>query len=320
MEVGRFSQWQSPRGLHAGGAGHRRGLVVEVALGVVDASAVALPSSHVIPDVAESDVFVFDPLDSDEEDELDAFSRNATGATQVDREDEPLVCAGRFTPWLHTDSVAGTAINSAQPTVSICEASQASGDASQHPRFTGNRFAALQCEDTKDPLRHLGALVSPANSNISHQGWVAVIFESQRKRMRDRHSQATTVEVCPETVEVLEFDLTRSTRTSQTESLGENQLCTSRQRRLRLTWMEPETVPVNREVRAVSNLFEVWREQWARLRLGRICPEEFARNSGLQATCHCCGLPREGTSQLQCWIGCGKEPIPSMRPYNSRAH
>ena len=47
-----------PRGLHAG-PGCRRGLVVEVALGVVDASAVALPSSHVIPDVAESDALVF---------------------------------------------------------------------------------------------------------------------------------------------------------------------------------------------------------------------------------------------------------------------
>ena len=58
-----------PPGLHAGGAGHRRGLVVEVAPGVVDGSAVALPSSHVIPDVAESDVLVFDPVDSDEEDE-----------------------------------------------------------------------------------------------------------------------------------------------------------------------------------------------------------------------------------------------------------
>ena len=118
----------SPRGLHAGGAGHRGGLVVEVAPGVVDASVVALPSSHVIPDVAESDLPVFDPLDSDEEDELDALSRNATGATQVDRDDEPMVCVGRFAPWLHADSVAGTAIDSAQPTVSICEASQASGD------------------------------------------------------------------------------------------------------------------------------------------------------------------------------------------------
>ena len=77
------------------GAGCRRGLVVEVAPGVVDASAVALPSSHVIPDVAESDVPELDPLDSDEEDELDAFSRNATGATQVDRDLEPTVSVGR---------------------------------------------------------------------------------------------------------------------------------------------------------------------------------------------------------------------------------
>ena len=76
-----------PRGLHAGGAGHRIGLVVEVAPGVVDASAVALPSSHVIPDVAESDVPVFDPLDSDEEDELDALSRNATFAPVVGHAD-----------------------------------------------------------------------------------------------------------------------------------------------------------------------------------------------------------------------------------------
>ena len=63
---------------------------------------------------------VFDPMDSDEEDELDALSRNATGAsvvghadlqgpTQVDSDDEPMVSVGRFTPWLHADSVAGTA-------------------------------------------------------------------------------------------------------------------------------------------------------------------------------------------------------------------
>ena len=50
--------------------------------------------------------------------------------------------------------------------------------------------------------------------------------------------------------------------------------------------------------------------------MGRIWPEEFASNSGLQSTCHCYGLRREGTSQLQCWIGCWKEPISSMRPYN----
>ena len=69
-----------------------RGLVVEVALGVVDASAVALPSSHLIPDVAESDVLVFDPLDSHEENELDALSQNDAGGqassqghTQVDQ-------------------------------------------------------------------------------------------------------------------------------------------------------------------------------------------------------------------------------------------
>ena len=48
-----------------------------------DASAVALPSSpHVITDVeffCDASVPVFDPLESDEEDELDAFSRNVTG-------------------------------------------------------------------------------------------------------------------------------------------------------------------------------------------------------------------------------------------------
>ena len=53
---------------------HRRRLVVEVAPGVVDASAVALPS--VIPD-EESDcdasVPVFGPSDSEEEDEWDAL-------------------------------------------------------------------------------------------------------------------------------------------------------------------------------------------------------------------------------------------------------
>ena len=38
--------------------------------------------------------------------------------------------------------------------------------------------------------------------------------------MRVRHSQATTVEVCPETVEVLEFDLTRADTDEYTESFG----------------------------------------------------------------------------------------------------
>ena len=71
-----------PRGIHVG-PGHRGRLVVEVAPGVVDASAVALPD-HVI---------------SDEE--------------SVD--DEPMVSVGRV------DRVTG-----AQPTVSNCEASQAS--------------------------------------------------------------------------------------------------------------------------------------------------------------------------------------------------
>ena len=46
-------------------------MVVEVAPNVVDATAVALPGPpHVITDAVESDVPVFDPLDSDEEDEL----------------------------------------------------------------------------------------------------------------------------------------------------------------------------------------------------------------------------------------------------------
>ena len=125
-----------------------------------------------------------------------------------------------------------------------------------HPRFTGNRFAALQCEDTEDPLRHSDALVSPANSNVSHQRRFAVVLESQRKRMRVRHSQATTVEVCPETVEILEFDLTRAdTDESDTKSSGENQPCTSSE--TVEVDVEPEAVPVNREVRAVSNLFNV---------------------------------------------------------------
>ena len=48
---------------------------MEVASGVVDASAVALPSSHVIPDVAESDAPVFH-WDPDEDDEFDAFARS----------------------------------------------------------------------------------------------------------------------------------------------------------------------------------------------------------------------------------------------------
>ena len=126
-----------PRGMHAG-PGHRRRLVVEVAPGVVDASAVALPD-HVISD-GESDcdasVPVFDPLDSDEEDELDALLR--TGATQVDCDDEPMVCVGRSAPLLPADRVAG-----AQPTVSICEASQAS--ASQCGQTFGDRISGLAC-------------------------------------------------------------------------------------------------------------------------------------------------------------------------------
>ena len=92
---------------------------MEVAPNVVDASAVALPSSpHVITDVefdCDASVPVFDPLESDEEDELDALSRKVTGvpavgraalqgSTQVDNHDEPMV-SGRFTPWLHEEPV-----------------------------------------------------------------------------------------------------------------------------------------------------------------------------------------------------------------------
>ena len=99
-----------PRGLHAG-PGCRRGLVVEVAPGVVDASAVALPSSHVIPDVAESDAPVFH---WDSRNATDAFGGHADlqRPTQVDRDDEVTVSVGRVTPWLHADSVDGTAIAS----------------------------------------------------------------------------------------------------------------------------------------------------------------------------------------------------------------
>ena len=43
----------------------------------------------------------------------------------MDRDDEPMVSVGRFA-LLHADRVAGTAIDFAQPTVSICEARQAS--------------------------------------------------------------------------------------------------------------------------------------------------------------------------------------------------
>ena len=121
--VGRFSASDTPQCQVAMGstAGHRRGLVVEVAPGVVDGSAVVLPSPpHVITDVVASDVPVFDPMDSDEEDEFDAVSRNATvghadpqGPIQVDSDDEPMVSVGRFPPWLHADSVPGTAVDSA---------------------------------------------------------------------------------------------------------------------------------------------------------------------------------------------------------------
>ena len=58
-------------------AGHRRGLIVELAPNVVDASAVAL---HVITDVefdCDASAPVFDPLESDEE-EFHALSRNVT--------------------------------------------------------------------------------------------------------------------------------------------------------------------------------------------------------------------------------------------------
>ena len=88
---------------------------MEVAPGVVDATAVALPSApNVITYVVESDEPVFDPSDSDEEADLQ-------GPTLVDSDDEPMVSVGRFTPWLQADSalsVAGTAIDSAQPTFS----------------------------------------------------------------------------------------------------------------------------------------------------------------------------------------------------------
>ena len=83
---------------------------MELAPNVVDASAVALPNSpHVITDVefdCDASVPVFDPLESDEEEELDAPSRNVTsvpavgradvqGPTQVDYHDE-LFVGGRF--------------------------------------------------------------------------------------------------------------------------------------------------------------------------------------------------------------------------------
>ena len=53
---------------------------MEIAPGVVDASAVALSSPHVIPDVVESDAPVFH-WDPDEDDEFDALARS-----DVDRE------------------------------------------------------------------------------------------------------------------------------------------------------------------------------------------------------------------------------------------
>ena len=63
----------------------------------------------------------------------------------MDRADEPMVCVGRFAPRLHANSVAGTAIDSAQPIVSICEASQASGerDALGSGACPANRFFLL---------------------------------------------------------------------------------------------------------------------------------------------------------------------------------
>ena len=122
-------------------AGHRRGLVVEVAPGVVDGSAVVLPSPpHVITDVVESDVPVFDPMDSDEEDAFDALSRNATvghadpqGPTQVDSDDEPMVSVGRFTPWLHADSVPGTAVDSAMDSAVAVSRRERSGSSHEDP-------------------------------------------------------------------------------------------------------------------------------------------------------------------------------------------
>ena len=60
----------------------------------------------------------------------------------MDRDDEPMVSVGRIAPWLHADGVAGTAIDSAQPTVSICEASQASGDRDAGA-CPANRFFSL---------------------------------------------------------------------------------------------------------------------------------------------------------------------------------
>ena len=100
---------------HHGVENHRRGLVVEVAPNVVDATAVELPSSpHAsVVDALEFDFSVpaFDPMQSDEEDEFDAgvptvpgpdrdrsrardFHEEETARpTQLDGDDEPLVSA-----------------------------------------------------------------------------------------------------------------------------------------------------------------------------------------------------------------------------------
>ena len=66
-------------------ADHRRGLVVEVAPNVVDATAVVLPP----PDVVESlRVPAFDPMDSDDEFD-DAFPRDVSGGVPVEAVVEP---------------------------------------------------------------------------------------------------------------------------------------------------------------------------------------------------------------------------------------
>ena len=73
-------------------AGHRRGLVVEVAPNVVDAIAVALPRPpHVITDIMESDVPVFDPFSDERRTSLMHAHADLQGPTQVDSDDEHLL-------------------------------------------------------------------------------------------------------------------------------------------------------------------------------------------------------------------------------------
>ena len=58
--------------------------------------------------------------------------------TQVDSDDEPIASVGRFTPWLHADSVAGTAIDSAMDSAVAAFRRERSGSSDEDPLSRGD--------------------------------------------------------------------------------------------------------------------------------------------------------------------------------------